>query len=123
MQFHLYACVESVLKGMRPDGSLGHLHPEAPHSLRLLRRRYRREIEDWYTHWWSWHRAEFARYLAVRRHVPWRNKHRRRWLWERLDAAYRAHRRLAAAVAAVVRAVVHDREVEVLPTTYLDRLC
>lgn len=41
----------------------------------------------------------------------------------RVDAAYRAHRRLAAAVAAVVRAVVHDREVEVLPTTYLDRLC
>lgn len=121
-QFHLYACVEAALKALRRDGNLDAVHPEVPHSVRLLRRRYREEVYAWFDAWVRWHQGEYARLLALRNGVAPRNRHRRRWLRLRIDGALRDHRTTAIAVAAVCTAVTRPfhEPVEASPYCYLD---
>jgi hypothetical protein len=88
----------------------GPTHKKSTEAVRILRKSYVKVFCDWYETWVTWHLAEFREFRRLSFKVPGQNKHRRRWLHTRINAAYSQHGRLAERMELLRNKVYYSKD-------------
>lgn len=101
----------------------GHASEEGKTAVRILRKSYAKTFEEWFGTWIAWHQGTFRRFREVANKLPHQNRHRRRWLHARINAAFWQHGQLAYAMERLHNSVYYGRDVLPRSMAYLSGCC